>query len=291
MNSEQFLQWCHAEAQPIRSSIESRKPLIMGILNITPDSFSDGGCFVTVAQAVQRAREMIAEGADIIDVGGESSKPGASSVSFEEEIQRVIPVIEGIRAESDICISIDTAKAFVMQAAVGAGASMINDITALSGIDSLEVAARLNVPVCLMHMRGVPKSMQNDPYYAVDPVDEINRFFEERIAACMQAGIQRNHLVLDPGFGFGKQVQHNLNIVKRLQEFKQHQRPLLLGVSRKSTIGAVLDKSIGARLSGSIATTVYAALQGVSIIRTHDVDETNQALSMVQSIYNSRRSS
>lgn len=261
-----------------------RKPLIMGVLNVTPDSFSDGGCFLEPEQAYRRAQVMMNQGVDVIDVGGESSRPGAALISTTEELARVIPVIKRIREKHDICISIDTCKADVMFAAVEAGVSFINDISALSDKNALSVVADCNVPVCLMHMKGTPDSMQNQPYYATDIVDEINHFFEQRIDACAQAGIARERLILDPGFGFGKSVQHNLLLVKRLLEFQQHQLPILLGVSRKSTIGTVLQKSVSERLPGGLALAVFAALQGVSIIRTHDVDETNQALTIIDSI-------
>ncbi len=240
----------------------------MGVLNITPNSFSDGGSFLEAGHAYQRAQEMIAQGADIIDIGGESTKPGAEPVSCADELARVIPVIERLRATSDVCISIDTYKAGVMEAAVTAGATMINDIKALTGVEALSVAARLRVPVCLMHMQGVPQSMQDNPHYTSDIVDEINGFFLQRIDACLHAGISREHLILDPGFGFGKSLSHNLCVVKRLGELQQHRLPLLLGVSRKSTIGAVLQKAVLARLSGGLALAIFAALQGVSIIRT-----------------------
>ncbi len=285
MNSEQFYQWCNQSFVPgLQSPTYLRKPLIMGVLNITPNSFSDGGRYLDPNQALKHAQKMIEQGADIIDLGGESTKPGADEVSCEAELERVIPVIERLRAISDICISIDTCKAEVMKTAINAGASFINDIKALTGDGSLAIAARLNVPVCLMHMQGKPKSMQENPYYANDVIDEINVFFDERVKACLQAGFLREQLILDPGFGFGKKVQHNLSIVKRLNEFQQHGLPILLGVSRKSTIGAVLHKTEFERLSGGLAATVIAALQGVSIFRTHDVDETNQALQMVHAI-------
>ena len=259
----------------------------MGILNVTPDSFSDGGHFLDSRAAYLHAIHMIEQGVDIIDIGGESTKPGAEAISCAEELARIIPVIERIRAVSDICISVDTSKAEVMQAAIAAGASFINDVAALSGDDSLATAARLNVPVCLMHMQGVPKSMQDNPSYTDNVVDEINLFFQQRIDACLKAGFCREQLILDPGFGFGKSVQHNLSIVKRFSEFQQHGLPLLLGVSRKSTIGAVLQKGVSERLTGSIATEIVAALHGASIIRTHDVGETNQALQMVDAIVGS----
>ena len=260
------------------------KPLVMGILNITPDSFSDGGHFISAQKAYERAQEMITQGADIIDIGGESTKPGALAVSSEEELARVMPLIERIRAVSDICLSIDTYKAAVMEAAVGVGATFINDVKALTEPGALATAARLNVPVCLMHMQGTPGSMQDNPEYSGDVIDEINRFFKQRMDACLQAGIAKDLIILDPGFGFGKTKDHNLTLVKRLHEFQIHQRPLLLGASRKQTIGLVLNKSPLERTIGGLAVSVMAALQGVSIIRTHDIDSTQQALTMTQAI-------
>ena len=289
VNQAQFLQWCQPVVAPLPlSTTYLRKPLIMGVLNVTPNSFSDGGHFLDTSHACKRAEEMIAHGADIIDIGGESTRPGAECVSADEELARVIPVIERIRTISDISIAIDTSKAAVMYSAVAAGATIINDIRALTGEGVLDAAAELKVPVCLMHMQGTPKTMQDNPHYAHDIVDEINQFFQQRIAACLQAGIPKPHIMLDPGFGFGKTVQHNLQILKRLAEFQEHQLPVLLGVSRKSTIGTVLQKAVTERLSGGLAIAVFAALQGVSIIRSHDVDETNQALQMIDSIMNNR---
>jgi len=284
VNSEQFNQWCQAIISPSLAVDYSSPPLIMGILNITPDSFSDGGCYTCPDHAYEQAMSMIAQGADIIDIGGESSKPGAVPVSCAEELARVIPVIERIRAVHDVCISIDTCKAEVMQSAVSAGASMINDITALTGEGALSMAASLQVPVCLMHMQGVPASMQDNPLYHQDVVDEINLFFQQRITTCLQAGIARHQLILDPGFGFGKLVRHNLQLVQRFAEFQQHKQPLLLGVSRKSTLGTVLQKPVGERMPGGVAVSVFAAMQGANIIRTHDVDETRQALQMLHAI-------
>ena len=283
MNSEQFYQWC-AAAPTADSSVYLRKPLVMGILNVTPDSFSDGALFGDTERACQRAEQMVAEGADIIDVGGESSNPGALPVSLDEELERVIPVIERLHAVSDVCISIDTYKPSVMQAAVAAGASFINDIKALREPNALTVAASLKVPVCLMHMQGNPQSMQDNPHYDHDVVDEVNSFFKERVAACLGAKIAREHLVLDPGFGFGKSVTHNLTLLNRLGEFHSHHCPILLGVSRKSTIGAVLQKEVVHRMTGGLAIAAFAALQGVTLIRTHDVDETSQVLRMIEAI-------
>ncbi|KTC94436.1 dihydropteroate synthase [Legionella erythra] len=283
MNNSEFLNWLNHYAKTHSSPVSS-KPLIMGVLNVTPDSFADGGRYIDPDAALQQALRMVCAGVDLIDLGGESSQPGARAVSIQEQLDRVLPVIEKIRQESDICLSIDTTKAAVMRAAVGAGADMINDIKAFSEEGALAAAAELNVPVCLMHMNGIPETMQENPYYSKDVVDEINDFFVDRIERCVQAGIAPRHLILDPGFGFGKSVQHNLWLTKHIQRFQRHGLPLLLGASRKSTLGAVLNKAVEQRLIGSIAVAVFAGLQGVAIIRTHDVDETNQALSMIDAI-------
>ncbi|WP_239005246.1 dihydropteroate synthase [Legionella sp. MW5194] len=283
MNNSEFLNWLTHYARTYSIPV-SAKPLLMGVLNITPDSFADGGRYLNPDAALQQALVMKDAGADLIDLGGESSQPGARAVSIQEQLDRVLPVIEKIRQESDICLSIDTTKAEVMRAAVAAGANLINDIKALSEEGAMAAAAELNVPVCLMHMKGIPETMQENPYYSKDVVDEINDFFIDRIERCIQAGIAPQHLILDPGFGFGKSVQHNLWLTKHIQRFQRHGLPLLLGASRKSTLGAVLNKAVEDRLIGSIAVAVFAGLQGVAIIRTHDVDETNQALSMIDAI-------
>lgn len=256
----------------------------MGILNVTPDSFSDGGKFLSLGRACEHAFHLISQGADLIDIGGQSTRPGAQPVPIDAELNRVIPVIEQIRANSDVCISIDTNKPEVMEAAVSAGANIINDVYALRSPGALEMAAKLAVPVCLMHMQGEPHNMQHQPYYPQGVLSEVTQFFSERIAECARVGIKNTNIILDPGFGFGKQVQDNLLLVKNLDSFATFAMPLLLGVSRKSTIGAVLAKEVGERLIGSIAVAVYAALKGASIIRTHDVDETNQALHMITMI-------
>lgn len=250
----------------------------MGILNVTPDSFSDGGRYLTLDTAITRALTMVAEGADIIDIGGESSRPGAVAVTVTEELARVIPIINQLRRQSDVCISIDTTKAAVMKAAVAAGASMINDIAALQAENSLAVAADLDIPVCLMHKQGQPQSMQLAPHYPGGVVEEINLFFKERLACCLGAGIKRQNLILDPGFGFGKSSQHNLQIINQLVNFKQHNLPLLLGVSRKSTLGLIINKAVYERMAAGLTIAVLARLQGVEIIRTHDVKETKQTL-------------
>ncbi|MDP3562188.1 MAG: dihydropteroate synthase [Legionellaceae bacterium] len=272
MNKEQFAAWRKAS---------QRRSLVMGILNITPDSFHDGGQFIGREQAYKHAQSMIDNGVDLIDIGGESSKPGAKPISLDEELNRVIPVIERICASTDMCISIDTTKPMVMQEAIKAGAAWINDIGALTTEDALVTAAQLDVPICLMHMQGKPECMQQSPHYETDVIDEINYFFEQRIHACLEVGIARDRLILDPGFGFGKSVQHNIELIRRFHQFKQHQLPLLLGVSRKSTIGNILDQPLADRLAGGLALTTLAVMQGASIIRTHDVIETKQTLKIV----------
>lgn len=283
MDSFQFKTWL--ESFHYRSESASfQRPLLMGVLNITPDSFSDGGHCFDPHSALSHARKLIAAGADLIDVGGESSRPGAIPVSTDEELARVIPVVELIRQESSVCISIDTSKAAVMRAAIAAGANMINDITSLRSDDALLAAVDLDVPVCLMHMQGTPDMMQDAPCYKTGLVDEINQFFEFQIERCLKAGIQREQLILDPGFGFGKSVEHNLVLLNFLEKFKIHRLPVLLGVSRKSTLGVVLNKPVAERLIAGIAVAVLASLRGVAILRTHDVNETKQALLMVEAI-------
>jgi dihydropteroate synthase len=283
VSPDQFADWLERKSQPITHTT-FEKPLIMGVLNITSDSFFDGGKFISMDRACEHAFNLITQGVDIIDIGGESTKPGAVQVPLEIELNRVIPVIEQIRLHSDICISIDTYKPEAMEAAVYAGANIINDIYALRKDGALAMAAKLAVPVCLMHMQGQPHSMQKNPKYPNGVMTELMPFFVERINACDIAGIDKKHLILDPGFGFGKLVKDNLNLIYNLDKLKHFNLPILLGVSRKSTIGAVLDKEVSDRLIGSISIAVYAALKGVGILRTHDVNETNQALVMIDAI-------
>lgn len=283
MNSTQFISWL-AERRQLSSDRRPEKPLIMGILNVTPDSFSDGGKFLSMDRACEQAFHLMSQGADLIDVGGQSTKPGSLSVSVDDELSRVIPVIEHIRAHSDICISIDTNKPEVMDAAIKSGADVINDVYALRTKGALEMAAELAVPVCLMHMQGEPQTMQQNPSYPEGVLVAVQQFFVARINASLNAGIDKNNLILDPGFGFGKSVQDNLYLVNRLNCFAEFELPLLLGVSRKSTIGALLDKEVGDRVIGGVALAVYAALKGVGIIRTHDVDETHQALNIIDKV-------
>ncbi len=249
----------------------------MGILNVTPDSFSDGGDFFSPEKALLHAIQMVEEGAAIIDVGGESTRPGAAAVSLDQELSRVIPVIEAIRAEVDTLISIDTSKPVVMTAAVQAGASMINDVRALQEQGALEVAAALQVPVCLMHMKGWPQTMQSAPEYS-DVVTEVASFLQQRIDCCIAAGVPRELLVIDPGFGFGKTLEHNQALLRQLDRLLAFELPLLVGVSRKSMIAQMLNLSADKRHYGSISLASIAVWQGASIIRAHDVSATAQAI-------------
>ena len=251
----------------------------MGVLNITPDSFSDGGVFFTPEAAVERALQMEADGAAIIDIGGESTRPGADPVSVEEELGRVVPVIENLATRLGVPISIDTRKPAVMRAAVEAGAGLINDVNALREEAALEVAAACSVPVCLMHMQGEPRNMQAAPQYD-DVVDEVRGFLHERVQACLAAGIPREKLLLDPGFGFGKSVEHNLQLLARLDAFSSMGIPILVGLSRKSMIGKLLGLEVGERLPASLALAVLAVERGAVLVRTHDVAATWQALQM-----------
>jgi len=251
----------------------------MGILNVTPDSFSDGGEFIVADTALQQAKRMVEEGAAIIDVGGESTRPGALVVSVEEEISRVVPIIQAIHSELDIPISIDTSKPDVMRAAVKAGAGLINDVRALQVTGAMQAAVDCNVPICLMHSQGTPQTMQNDPQYD-DVVTDVIAFLLERTTACEQAGIARDMLVLDPGFGFGKRANHNLLLMKHLSRLIALGFPVLVGVSRKSMIGKLLKVSVEERLAASLSLAVISVWQGAKIIRSHDVRETLQAIKM-----------
>ncbi len=264
-------------------SLDLSQPGVMGILNVTPDSFSDGGRFVPLAAALAQARQMVAEGAAIIDVGGESTRPGAAAVSEQEELDRVIPVIEALRAALPVPVSIDTSKAAVMRAAVAAGAGFINDVRALREAGALAAAAELKVPVCLMHMQGEPRGMQAAPQYD-EVVTDILDFLRERLRVCEQAGIARERVLLDPGFGFGKSLAHNLSLFKHLHRFAELEAPLLVGVSRKSFIGAVLERPVTQRLYGSIALAALAVMQGAVLIRAHDVAATVQAVKMAAAV-------
>lgn len=256
---------------------------VMGILNVTPDSFSDGGRFTCVDSAMQQARQMVEEGASIIDVGGESTRPGAQPVDEQQELERVLPVVERIARELDVIISVDTSKGGVMREAIAAGAHMINDVQALKAAHALDTAAQLQVPVCLMHMQGEPRTMQSQPQYQDVTVD-VRSFLQERIQACIAAGIRQEQIIVDPGFGFGKALQHNLALFKNLPEFVDLGCPVLVGVSRKSMIGSILDMPVEKRLSGSLGLAALAVWLGASIIRAHDVAATVQAIRVVQAV-------
>jgi len=255
----------------------------MGILNITPDSFSDGGVFFVPEQAVAHASRMVEEGAAIIDVGGESTRPGAPSVSVDGELRRVIPVIEALHASLSVPVSIDTRKPEVMQAAVAAGAGLINDVNALQAPGAVELAARLGVPVCLMHMQGTPESMQERPEYG-DVVSEVTEFLADRAQLCMQQGIAREQILLDPGFGFGKTTRHNLLLLQHLEQLVVVGFPVLAGLSRKSMIGQTLGLPVDKRLYPGVALAVLAVWKGAAIVRCHDVRETREAIRMCEAV-------
>lgn len=268
----------------IHSLLQDSSPLVMGILNVTPDSFSDGGLFVKRDAAIKYVKQMIVDGAEIIDIGGESTRPGASEVSVDEELQRVIPIIETIRQNSEVAISIDTSKPEVMREAIMAGANLINDVNALQKENAVETAAELKVPVCLMHMQGKPRTMQKSPEYG-DVVKEVISFLQERILLCCNAGIAAENIIVDPGFGFGKTLEHNLTLFKHLDEFTKLGHALLVGVSRKSMIGAVLDNApADERLFGSVALATLAAWKNANILRVHDVKATADALKLCQAV-------
>lgn len=256
---------------------------VMGILNVTPDSFSDGGSFDVPERALTHARQMVADGAAIIDVGGESTRPGAQSVTVAEELERVIPVIQAISAELDVPVSVDTSKPEVMREAVQAGAGMINDVYGFRQPGALETAAELGVPVCIMHMQGEPRTMQSEPEYT-DVVAEVKAFLAERISSCVAAGIAAERIVVDPGFGFGKTLEHNLSLLKHLDSFHELGMPLLVGMSRKSMIGTVLEAPLDERLHGSVAVATIAGWLGARLLRVHDVKATVDAVKMVTAV-------
>ncbi|MGJ7250085.1 dihydropteroate synthase [Morganella morganii] len=256
-------------------------PQVMGILNVTPDSFSDGGTHNTPAKALEHARKMIAEGATIIDIGGESTRPGAAEVSPEQEAERVIPVVAAIARESDVWISVDTSKALVISEAANAGAHILNDIRSFSEPGALQAAAQSGLPVCVMHMQGEPRTMQQAPHYQ-NVVREVYTYLEAQVARCVAAGIEKNHIILDPGFGFGKTLAHNYQLLDKLDLFHNLGLPVLAGMSRKSMIGQLMDIPPDERVAGSVACAVIAAMKGAQIIRVHDVKETVQAMKVVE---------
>ena len=262
------------------------RPLIVGVLNVTPDSFSDGGRYNTLDCAVHRAHQMIDEGADIVDIGGESSRPGSLPVDADEELRRVIPVIKRLASESDVCISIDTYRASTAQAAIDAGAGIVNDISALRSDPAMPaLVAGTKVPVVLMHMQGTPRDMQKDPHY-IDCVAEVAAFFEERLRFCLESGIEKSKIILDPGIGFGKRLSDNLALLSELATFRRFGLPLMVGASRKSFIGMLSPSSEqpDRRLGGSIAAAVAAVNNGADIVRVHDVAPTVEALKVVRGI-------
>ena len=261
-------------------------PAVMGILNTTPDSFSDGGRFTAPSVAIMHAEQMAAAGATIVDVGGESTRPGAEDVSEQAEIDRVVPVIEAIRSALDVAISVDTSKPGVMRASVAAGATMINDVRALRAEGALEAAAELQQAVCLVHMQGQPRTMQQDPQYH-DVVADVTLFLRERVSECTQAGIAEELLVIDPGFGFGKTPEDNIELLANLRQLQEIGPPLLIGVSRKSTLGMLTGREVDERQPASVAAAVLAVDRGASIVRAHDVAETVDALRVARAIIES----
>ena len=256
-------------------------PQIMGILNFTPDSFSDSGQFFSLDKALFQVEKMLKEGATIIDIGGESTRPMAEEVPETEELQRVIPLVEAVRKRFDCWISVDTSKAIVMQEAAKVGMDLINDIRALREPGALEIAGQLNLPTCIMHMQGQPRTMQTNPHYD-DVVQDVYQFLETRTQACLEAGIAEENIIWDMGFGFGKTVQHNYKLLQQLAQFCKSGYPILAGLSRKSMIGAVLDKPVTERVVGSVAGALIAAQNGAKILRVHDVAATTDALKVWQ---------
>jgi len=263
-------------------------PQVMGILNVTPDSFSDGGRHNSLELAIAHAKAMVDAGATILDIGGESTRPGAAEVSDDEELSRVVPVVEALARRFDVWLSVDTSKASVIRESAEAGAHLINDIRSLQEPGAMQAAAATGLPVCLMHMQGEPKTMQHAPHYD-DVVADVDSYFVRHIAQCRDAGIPKEKLLLDPGFGFGKNLQHNYALLARLAEFHHFGLPLLVGMSRKSMIGQLLHVSPEQRVTGSVACAVIAAMQGAQIVRVHDVKETVQAMRIVEATLSAKK--
>jgi len=278
VNTDLFATVLDCNGRPLRLD----RPRVVGIINVTPDSFSDGGQFSSAAAAVEHGLLLAQEGADMLDVGGESTRPGAADVSVEDELQRVIPVIEQLVARTSLPIAVDTSKPEVMRAAVAAGAGMINDVYALRREGALDAAAELRMPICLMHMQGEPRSMQEDPRYD-DVVGEVHRFLTDRLFACEMAGIDRRKVMVDPGFGFGKTLEHNLALLRKLQRFAELGSGVYVGLSRKSMIGTLTDRQAPAdRAAGSVAAALIAVQRGARMVRVHDVAATVDALKVWQ---------
>jgi dihydropteroate synthase len=266
-----------------RYQLDLSMPRVMGIVNVTPDSFSDGGKFDTTEKAVAHALQLVEEGADILDIGGESTRPGATPVSLEEELNRVVPVIEALSKVANVPLSIDTYKPAVMRAAIAAGADIVNDVRALQEPGAMEIVAASKVGVCLMHMQGIPQTMQVNPQYE-DVVREVNGFLVERLAAAEAAGIVAERVILDPGFGFGKNTEHNLQLLQTLDQTLQIGRPLLVGLSRKSVLGQITGGDVYVRLHASLAASVISTMKGARIVRVHDVKATVDALKVVAAV-------
>lgn len=262
-------------------------PAVMGVLNVTPDSFSDGGRYASTSSAVDRAAQMLADGARIIDVGGESTRPGAAAVDAAQELQRVIPVVEAIAQRFDCIISVDTMKAEVMRAAAQAGAHLVNDVNALQADGALQAVADTGLACCLMHMQGAPRTMQQHPQYG-DVVAEVRQFLARRIDAALGAGIARQQICIDPGIGFGKTLDHNLQLLARLDALLELDQPLLVGVSRKSMFGQLLERPVEQRLAGGLAVSALAVWQGARLIRSHDVRETIDAIRTTAALLGAR---
>lgn len=276
---------------PARHAIECRgrrlaldRPAVMGVVNVTPDSFSDGGRFFDPDRAVDHALALAGEGADIVDIGGESTRPGAEEVTADQELERVIPIIEAVRARADVIVSIDTSKPRVMAEAVAAGADVVNDVYALRAEGALDAVRELGVPACLMHMQGTPRTMQANPTYQ-DVVSEVHEFLAARLRACIDAGIPAGRLVVDPGFGFGKTIEHNLALLRGLRALGDLGVPVLAGLSRKSFVGRITGRDMDDRVAGSVAFALAAVREGASIVRVHDVKETVDALKVWQAVY------
>lgn len=268
-------------------TLDLSRPRVMGILNVTPDSFSDGGSYELVERAVERASQMVEEGASIIDIGGESTRPGAQPVSENEELDRILPVIEALAPRLSVPISIDTTKPGVMTQAVRAGAGFINDVMALRAPGAIEAAATCGVPVCLMHMQGQPRTMQHAPHYQ-NVIAEVKSFLLQQVESCLAKGVRRDRIMIDPGFGFGKTLAHNLALLKGLRHLVDAGLPVMVGISRKSMIGAILNADVDQRLYGSIATAVMAAEAGAGLLRVHDVKPTVDALQVVSAVLSQR---
>jgi dihydropteroate synthase len=264
-----------------KHSYDLNRPLVMGILNITPDSFSDGGQYLDFDQALKRAETMIEEGADIIDIGGESTRPGSDPVSADEELKRIMPIIKALKKYSNIVISVDTYKPRVMEQVIDMGVAMINDVFALQQPGAIEVIKKSNVGICLMHMQGTPKTMQLNPTYQ-DVVNEVKLFLEERANSLIAEGIQTERIILDPGFGFGKTFEHNISLLQNLESFQPLKFPLLVGLSRKSFIRKILSGDHDDHLSGSISAAILSIAKGAKIVRVHDVKETQSAIKIMQ---------